>query len=61
MAVKGKNYGFLICIFVMIVDVVAGILGIQAEIAQGKVLNSIICKGLQFSQWDQACYAMINM
>ncbi|XP_028794427.1 uncharacterized protein LOC114750049 [Neltuma alba] len=37
MAVKGKNYGFLICIFVIIVDVVAGILGIQAEIAQSKV------------------------
>ncbi|KAI9112364.1 hypothetical protein K1719_016561 [Acacia pycnantha] len=37
MAVKGKNYGFLICIFVMILDVVAGILGIQAEIAQSKM------------------------
>ncbi|KAF7843083.1 putative transmembrane protein [Senna tora] len=32
-----KNYGFLICILVMVMDVVAGILGIQAEIAQNKV------------------------
>jgi len=33
-----KNYGFLICILVMVLDVVAGILGIGAEIAQNKVL-----------------------
>jgi len=33
-----KNYGFLICILVMVLDVVAGILGIEAEIAQNKVL-----------------------
>jgi len=32
-----KNYGFLICILVMVMDIVAGILGIQAEIAQNKV------------------------
>ncbi|KAJ1396593.1 hypothetical protein SESBI_32517 [Sesbania bispinosa] len=31
-----KNYGFLICILVMVMDIVAGILGIQAEIAQNK-------------------------
>ncbi|XP_027348381.1 uncharacterized protein LOC113859921 [Abrus precatorius] len=32
-----KNYGFLVCILVMLFDIVAGILGIQAEIAQNKV------------------------
>ncbi|XP_020234044.1 uncharacterized protein LOC109814108 [Cajanus cajan] len=31
-----KNYGFLICILVMVLDIVAGILGIEAEIAQNK-------------------------
>jgi len=33
-----KNYGFLICILVIVLDIVAGILGIEAEIAQNKVL-----------------------
>lgn len=33
-----QNYGFLVCIFVLVLDIVAGILGIQAEIAQNKVL-----------------------
>ncbi|CAK8577876.1 unnamed protein product [Lathyrus sativus] len=32
-----RNYGFLVCIVVIVMDVVAGILGIQAEIAQNKV------------------------
>ncbi|XP_004504899.1 protein DESIGUAL 2-like [Cicer arietinum] len=32
-----RNYGFLVCIIVIVMDVVAGILGIQAEIAQNKV------------------------
>lgn len=32
-----KNYGFLICLLIMAMDVVAGILGIEAEIAQNKV------------------------
>ncbi|XP_020238796.1 uncharacterized protein LOC109817861 [Cajanus cajan] len=32
-----KNYGFLVCILVLVLDIVAGILGIQAEIAQNKV------------------------
>ncbi|XP_057419898.1 protein DESIGUAL 2 [Lotus japonicus] len=32
-----RNYGFLVCILLMVMDVVAGILGIQAEIAQNKV------------------------
>ncbi|RDY05313.1 hypothetical protein CR513_10860, partial [Mucuna pruriens] len=31
-----KNYGFLVCILVMVLDIVAGILGIEAEIAQNK-------------------------
>ncbi|TKY71579.1 hypothetical protein E2542_SST00311 [Spatholobus suberectus] len=31
-----NNYGFLVCILVMVLDIVAGILGIQAEIAQNK-------------------------
>jgi len=34
-----RNYGFLVCIVVILIDVVAGILGIQAEIAQNKVLH----------------------
>ncbi|KAJ4837156.1 hypothetical protein Tsubulata_015899 [Turnera subulata] len=32
-----KNYGFLICLLIIIFDVVAGILGIEAEVAQNKV------------------------
>ncbi|XP_030451995.1 protein DESIGUAL 2 [Syzygium oleosum] len=32
-----KNAGFLICLLIMAMDVVAGILGIEAEIAQNKV------------------------
>ncbi|KAL2343908.1 hypothetical protein Fmac_005193 [Flemingia macrophylla] len=32
-----KNYGFIVCILVLVLDIVAGILGIEAEIAQNKV------------------------
>ncbi|XP_021894594.1 uncharacterized protein LOC110812197 [Carica papaya] len=32
-----KNAGFLICLLIMAIDVSAGILGIEAEIAQNKV------------------------
>ncbi|KAE9597119.1 hypothetical protein Lal_00007450 [Lupinus albus] len=32
-----KNYSFIVCILIMVLDVIAGILGIQAEIAQNKV------------------------
>ncbi|KAJ6767243.1 hypothetical protein OIU79_023078 [Salix purpurea] len=32
-----KNYGILVCLIIMALDVVAGILGIEAEIAQNKV------------------------
>lgn len=32
-----RTYGFVVCILVIIMDVTAGILGIQAEIAQNKV------------------------
>ncbi|XP_047168970.1 protein DESIGUAL 3-like [Vigna umbellata] len=32
-----QNYGFLVCILVLVLDVAAGILGIQAEIAENKV------------------------
>ena len=32
-----NNYGFLISILVMVMDVAAGVLGIEAEIAQNKV------------------------
>ncbi|KAI4296523.1 hypothetical protein L6164_036473 [Bauhinia variegata] len=42
-----KNYGFLICILVMVMDVVAGILGIQAEIAQNKTKH--------LTQWVIEC------
>lgn len=36
-----KNAGFLVGVFIMVVDTVAGILGIEAEIAQNKVLLAI--------------------
>lgn len=32
-----KNFGVLVCILIMILDIVAGILGIEAEISQNKV------------------------
>ena len=32
-----KNHGILVCLLIMALDVVAGILGIEAEIAQNKV------------------------
>ncbi|KAL5772603.1 hypothetical protein ACOSP7_012210 [Xanthoceras sorbifolium] len=32
-----KNIGFLICLLIMAMDVTAGVLGIEAEIAQNKV------------------------
>lgn len=35
-----RTYGFVVCILVIIMDVTAGILGIQAEIAQNKVYES---------------------
>lgn len=35
-----RNYGFLVCVVVMAMDVAAGILGIQAEIAENKVHQS---------------------
>jgi hypothetical protein len=34
-----RNYGFIVCLVIIVMDVVAGILGIQAEIAQNKVLQ----------------------
>ncbi|KAL0535145.1 hypothetical protein IC582_029468 [Cucumis melo] len=33
-----RNYGFLVCILVMVIDVVAGLLGIEAEKAQNRVV-----------------------
>ncbi|XVE87870.1 hypothetical protein DITRI_Ditri19aG0023100 [Diplodiscus trichospermus] len=33
-----RNYVFLICLLIMALDIVAGILGIEAEIAQNKVM-----------------------
>lgn len=36
-----KNITPLVCLSVLLMDVVAGILGIQAEIAQNKVLYHI--------------------
>ncbi|GAV74991.1 DUF1218 domain-containing protein [Cephalotus follicularis] len=32
-----KNVGFLVCLLIMVMDIVAGILGIEAEMAQNKV------------------------
>ncbi|KAL3630399.1 Protein DESIGUAL 2 [Castilleja foliolosa] len=32
-----KNLAFLVCFLIMVIDVVAGILGIQAEVAENKV------------------------
>ncbi|XP_054776213.1 protein DESIGUAL 2-like [Prosopis cineraria] len=63
MAVKGKNYGFLICIFVMIIDVVAGILGIQAEIAQSKMKHVkmwiVECRDPSFKAFELGLAATI--
>jgi len=50
-----KNYGFLVCILVLVLDIVAGILGIQAEIAQNKVLlyiSQILTMSLVLMFWD---------
>lgn len=35
-----KTYGIVVCILIIILDVTAGILGIQAEIAQNKVYRN---------------------
>ncbi|KAG2688112.1 hypothetical protein I3760_09G079000 [Carya illinoinensis] len=43
-----KNAGFLVGVFIMVVDTVAGILGIEAEIAQNKVKHSKL-------QWAFKC------
>ncbi|XP_021293970.1 uncharacterized protein LOC110423880 [Herrania umbratica] len=32
-----KNFGFVVCLLIMAMDITAGILGIQAEIAENKV------------------------
>ncbi|KAG5234819.1 transmembrane protein [Salix suchowensis] len=32
-----RNIGFLVCLLIMVLDVAAGILGIEAEVAQNKV------------------------
>ncbi|GMI77550.1 Desigual 2 [Hibiscus trionum] len=32
-----KNYGFLVCLLIMALDITAGVLGIEAEIAENKV------------------------
>ncbi|KAG4997171.1 hypothetical protein JHK85_028610 [Glycine max] len=37
--IMAKNYGFLIYILVLVLDIVAGILGIQAKIAQNKATS----------------------
>lgn len=36
MATTQKNMGFLVCLLIMALDVTAGILGIEAEIAENK-------------------------
>lgn len=36
-----KNIGVLICLLIMALDIVAGILGIEAEIAQNKVSEEL--------------------
>ena len=35
-----RNIGPLVCLLVMVMDVIAGILGIQAEIDQNKVMTT---------------------
>ena len=37
-----RNIGLLVCLLVMVMDVVAGILGIEAELAQNKVIVTYI-------------------
>ncbi|XP_031129193.1 uncharacterized protein LOC116030947 [Ipomoea triloba] len=39
MAKMAKQTGILVCLLIMILDIAAGILGIQAEVAQNKVNN----------------------
>lgn len=39
-----KTIGYLVCLLIMVMDITAGILGIQAEIAQNKVLHSQVYK-----------------
>jgi hypothetical protein len=50
-----KNIGFLVCLLIMALDVVAGILGIEAEMAQNKVnqfgFESKPCINFSFSFW----------
>lgn len=41
-----KNIGFLICLLIMALDVSAGVLGIEAEIAQNKVCMLNVMWGL---------------
>lgn len=45
-----KTYGIVVCILIIILDVTAGILGIQAEIAQNKV----------YPNWNEN-YVLINI
>lgn len=37
-----RNMDFLVCVLIMIMDIIAGILGIQAEVAQNKVRLMLI-------------------
>lgn len=42
MTKMAKQTGILVCLLIMILDIAAGILGIQAEVAQNKVCGSIL-------------------
>lgn len=37
-----KNIEFLVCFLIMVMDIIAGVLGIQAEVAENKVCDYLI-------------------
>ncbi|ESR62381.1 hypothetical protein CICLE_v10018256mg [Citrus x clementina] len=47
-----KNIGFLICLLIMALDITAGILGIEAEVAQNKACLSNFKLKLLFQHFD---------
>lgn len=40
--IMAKNIDFLVCFSIMVLDIIAGILGIQAEVAQNKVCPTFL-------------------
>lgn len=53
-----KNLGFLVCLLIMALDVTAGILGIEAEIAENKASYKFNWK-FYFGIW--VCIVMVTL